>query len=137
MLGKEIFLQPTTYNLTPSTFSLVQWKQYPPFSVLKAASRAVEERSIQLRSPTVRSSGANRSETVGMSNHMAGENPARRIPKVSHAMSINVGLVGPKARPKGVADGQQVNIPAPCRYRQRKLLESLVGLCLAHPVFRL
>ena len=27
-------------------------------------------------------------------------------------MSVNGGLVGPKARPKGVADGQQVNIPA-------------------------
>ena len=48
-----------------------------------------------------------------MSNHKAGENPAHRIPKVSHATSIGVGLVGPKARPKGVADGQQVNIPAP------------------------
>ncbi len=32
--------------------------------------------------------------------------------KVSSAMSVNGGLVGPKARPKGVADGQQVNIPA-------------------------
>jgi hypothetical protein len=27
-------------------------------------------------------------------------------------MSVNGGLVGPKARPKGVVDGQQVNIPA-------------------------
>jgi len=27
-------------------------------------------------------------------------------------MSVNGGLVGPKARPKGVTDGQQVNIPA-------------------------
>lgn len=68
-----------------------------------------------------------------MSNHKAGENPARRIPKVSHATFIGVGLVGPKARPKGVADGQQVNIPAPRRYRQRELLDSLIGLCLFHP----
>ena len=74
---------------------------------------AVEERSIPQRSRTVRSCGANRSETVGMSNHKAGENPARRIPKVSHATSIGVGLVGPKVRPKGVTDGQQANIPAP------------------------
>ena len=28
-------------------------------------------------------------------------------------MSINPGLAGPKARPKGVVDGQQVDIPAP------------------------
>jgi len=27
-------------------------------------------------------------------------------------MSVNGGLVGPKVRSKGVADGQQVNIPA-------------------------
>ena len=63
-----------------------------------------------------------------MSNHKAGENPARRISKVSHATSIGVGLVGPKARLKSVADGQQVNIPAPRTYRPGKQLESLVGL---------
>lgn len=27
------------------------------------------------------------------------------------AMSVNHGLVGPKLRPKGVSEGQQVNIP--------------------------
>ena len=46
-----------------------------------------------------------------MSNHKAGENPARRIPKVSHATSIGVGLVGPKAQAIAVTDGHQVNIP--------------------------
>ena len=71
-----------------------------------------------------------------MSNHKAGENPARRIPKVSHATFIGVGLVGPKARPKGVADGEQVNIPAPRMHRQGEEVESLSGLCLSHPVFR-
>ena len=63
-----------------------------------------------------------------MSNDTAGENPARRIPKVSHATAIGVGLVGPKARPKGVTDGQQVNIPVPRGDRQRKLVESSAGL---------
>ena len=29
-------------------------------------------------------------------------------------MVFNQGLVGPKVNPKGVADGQPVNIPAPC-----------------------
>jgi hypothetical protein len=33
------------------------------------------------------------------------------MPKVSDARSIRVGLVGPKPRPSGVGDGQQVNIP--------------------------
>ena len=63
-----------------------------------------------------------------MSNHKAGENPARRIPKVSHAMSISVGLVGPKMRPKGVVDGQQVNIPAPLKDRSRIMFDSPSGL---------
>ena len=55
-----------------------------------------------------------------MSNHKTGENPVRRIPKVSHATSIGVGLVGPKVRLRSVADGQQVNIPAPLRDRPRE-----------------
>ena len=65
-----------------------------------------------------------------MSNHKAGENPARRIPKVSHATSIDVGLADPKARPKGVADGQQVNIPALPVHRHREPFDSFVGLFL-------
>ena len=39
------------------------------------------------------------------------------MPKVSYATSIDVGLGGPKVRPKGVTDGQQVNIPAPVTIR--------------------
>ena len=42
-----------------------------------------------------------------------GENPCHRKSKVSWAMSIIPGLAGPKPRPKGVGDGQQVDIPAP------------------------
>ena len=33
------------------------------------------------------------------------------MPKVSYATAIDVGLVGPKVNPKGVADGYTVNIP--------------------------
>ena len=54
-----------------------------------------------------------RSENAGMSNHKAGENPAHRKSKVSWATIIVPGLVGPKPRPKGVGDGQRVNIPVP------------------------
>ena len=57
--------------------------------------------------------GALRSENVGISSKKTGENPVHRKPKVSRATRIVPGLVGPKARPKGVTDGQQVNIPAP------------------------
>ena len=60
--------------------------------------------------------GAQGSENVGMSNHNVGENPTHRKSKVSWAMAFIPGLVGPKARPKGVVDGQQVNIPAPQYY---------------------
>ena len=40
-----------------------------------------------------------------------------------------MGLVGPKARPKGVADGEQVNIPAPPEDRSRAAVERLSDLC--------
>ena len=55
----------------------------------------------------------NGSENVGMSNRNGREIRPHRKPKVSLAMSIIQGLGGPKVNPKGVADGQPVNIPAP------------------------
>ena len=58
--------------------------------------------------------GARRSENAGTSNRKAGENPARRNTKVSFAMVISEGLVGPKGIPNGGPDGEQVNIPAHC-----------------------
>ena len=57
-------------------------------------------------------SGAWGSKNVGTSNRNAGENPARRKIKVSLAMTISQGLVGPKGMVKTAPDGQQVNIPA-------------------------
>jgi hypothetical protein len=47
-----------------------------------------------------------------MSNEKAGENPARRKSKVSWGRFVLPGLVGPKPRPKGVGDGELVNILA-------------------------
>ena len=61
--------------------------------------------------------GADPSENAGMSSDKTGENPVRRKPKVSPAMFVRRRLGGPKARPEGVADGQQVDIPAPCMVR--------------------
>ena len=55
--------------------------------------------------------GRSRSENVGISNEKKGENPFRRKSKVSWGRLVRPGLVGPKVRPKGVVDGQQVNIP--------------------------
>ena len=59
-------------------------------------------------------SGAMRSENAGTSNRKTGETPVRRNTKVSFAMLISEGLVGPKPIPNGGGDGEQVNIPAHC-----------------------
>ena len=56
--------------------------------------------------------GAMRSKNVGMSNRKSDEMSDHRKPKVSLAMNINQGLGGPKTTPKGLVDGQPVNIPA-------------------------
>ena len=50
---------------------------------MDCACTVVEERRTQLRRFTVRKAGACASENAGMSNDNAGENPARRKPKVS------------------------------------------------------
>ena len=59
----------------------------------------------------MRRGGAQRSKNVGTSNRNRGESPRRRKTKVSLAMVINQGLVGPKAMAKAGADGHTVNIP--------------------------
>ena len=48
-----------------------------------------------------------------MSNDKIGEKPIHRKTEVSWATIIAPGLVGPKLRPKGVSDGQLVDIPVP------------------------
>jgi hypothetical protein len=49
--------------------------------------------------------GALRSENAGTSNRKTGETPVRRNTKVSFAMLISEGLVGPKGIPTGGLDG--------------------------------
>ena len=56
--------------------------------------------------------GATRSKNVGTSNRNRAENARRRKTKVSFAMIISEGLVGPKGITNVGPDGQQVNIPA-------------------------
>ena len=55
--------------------------------------------------------GAFGSKNVGTSNHNVGENPTHRKTKVSFAMTISEGLVGPKWMAIAVHDGHMVNIP--------------------------
>jgi len=58
-----------------------------------------------------------------MSNRNEGESPSDRKSKVSWAMVIIPGLVGPKARLKSVVDGHQVNIPELFIYsKERRIL---------------
>jgi len=51
------------------------------------------------------------SENVGTSNRNASEILARRKNKVSFAMEIIEGLVGPKPMANAAGDGSTVNIP--------------------------
>jgi hypothetical protein len=57
--------------------------------------------------------GGGRRDYAGISSANPDEKSGRRKPKVSWGREIRPGLVGPKARPRGVADGQLVNIPVP------------------------
>ena len=73
----------------------------------------VGERFLGSEVHTVRWDGAQRSENVGTSNRKFDEISDHRKPKVSLAMEISQGLVGPKAMAKAVADGHAVNIRQP------------------------
>ena len=71
----------------------------------------VGERSHCAEGKGVTHAGAMGSENVGTSNRNAGEVPARRKNKVSFAMEIIEGLVGPKGMANAAPDGHTVNIP--------------------------
>ena len=73
----------------------------------------VRERSHRDEAKGVSHGGALRSENASTSNRNAGEIPARRKNKVSWAMVIIPGLVGPKPMAKAAGDGHGVNIPQP------------------------
>lgn len=55
--------------------------------------------------------GAFGSKNVGTSNHNSSEKLERRKIKVSLAMIVSQGLVGPKGMAKAELDGHTVNIP--------------------------
>ena len=74
-------------------------------------SKLVGERSHRDEGKGVTHAGALRSENVGTSNRNAGEIPARRKNKVSFAMEIIEGLVGPNTMANAAVDGHRVNIP--------------------------
>ena len=63
---------------------------------------AVEERCVRVEAGSVRACGLHTSENVGISNMYRGENPLRRISKVSRATIVVSGLVDPKSGPQRV-----------------------------------
>ena len=73
----------------------------------------VGERSIQHRRYTVRSAGAYGSENAGVSSEMQVRILHTDCLRIPGEGSSSLGKSGPKARPKGVVDGQPVDIPVP------------------------
>ena len=61
----------------------------------------------------MRTAGAVRSENAGMSSARWVRIPSTVCLRVPGEGSSSQGKSGPKTRPKGVADGQQVYIPVP------------------------
>ncbi len=57
---------------------------------------------MQAEGVSVRNAGQHTSKNVGISNIYRGENPLRRISKVSRATIVVPGLVDPKSGPQGV-----------------------------------
>ena len=76
-------------------------------------SQAVGEYSTRDEGKGVTHTGACGSKNVGTSNHKVGEKPTRRKIKVSLAMIVSQGLVGPKGMANAAPDGHTVNIPWP------------------------
>ena len=74
-----------------------------------------------------------------MSSEKESENLSRRKPKVSQARFVLLGLAGPKPRPKGVGDGQPVDIPAPlegdkdAKGGRRWVCQRAIGLARSGP----
>ena len=89
------------------------------------------------RSRSVRNGGALGSENAGMSSVRNVSKRSHRMAEVSAARFILGGLVGPKPRPKGVGDGQTVDIPLPLRTIQSQVGAGWVRSSVALEMLRL
>ena len=72
------------------------------------------------RSDTGRSRGLYRRENAGISSESGARNSAVESLRVPGEGSSTQGKSGPKARPKGVADGQQVESPVLPREKMKQ-----------------
>ena len=101
--------------------SLVEWhraEDVPGLSILPKLRIVLIKYSgrgaFQLRRRSiVRTAGAIGSENAGMSSARRVRIPSTVCLRVPGEGSSSQGKSGPKTRPKGVADGQQVDIPVP------------------------
>ena len=71
-------------------------------------------------SHTGRSGGLSRRENAGISSESGARNSAVESLRIPGEGSSARGKSGPKARPKGVADGQQVDIPVLPRKKMKQ-----------------
>ncbi len=81
------------------------------------AAQVVGERSQAREAAAEASRGGLRSENAGVSNERRVRIPPADCPRFPEQRSSAQGQSGPKARPKGVVDGQRVDIPVPRRVR--------------------
>ena len=114
--------------------SLVEWSRADNVPGLKPGAEAADHPTLDggrgalpvQRSRPVRGGGALGSENAGMSSVRDVSKRPHRMAEVSAARFILGGLVGPKPRPKGVGDGQTVDIPLPLADGQ---VPGVCGVC--------
>ena len=84
----------------------------PKLRIVAPSATVVEEHSVVGRSMTERTCGRSRRENAGISSESKVRILAVESLRFPGEGSSAQGKSGPKVRPKGVADGQQVKIPA-------------------------
>ena len=88
----------------------------PKLRIATLSVAVVEEHSVVGRSKIERTCGRSRRENAGISSESKVRILAVENLRFPGEGSSAQGKSGPKTRPKGVADGQQVEIPAPNIY---------------------
>ena len=69
---------------------------------------------------TARAYGEHGSENAGVSSEMQVGILHTESPRIPGEGSSALGKSGPNARPRGVVDGKQAEIPAPARYEAKE-----------------
>jgi hypothetical protein len=118
--SQEVGLEAATLERVRNS-SLVEWSRADNVTGLKHGAEVApftamwmgRGASIVRRSGGVNRRGARSSANAGMSSERGGRNPSAECPRVPGEGSSAQGKSGAKARPTGVVDAQQVDIPVP------------------------